>query len=159
MLQNLMKWVPLHTETWRDAYLLSRLIATKALCIKLCWRTHKCGKGLPSATSEVHIGDGATTVSSLNPSWLQPCLKYICPGGSAPARKPAVQENARQGLHDVQNNEQSCWCKPCCRCAQVQKLQLQLESTNTNPKAPTPEQTSTWMHTIYQQSNSGTLSP
>ena len=75
--------------------------------------------------SEVRIGDGATTISPLHTSWLQPHLECRCPGGSAPLRKPAVQENVRQGVHDVQNHERSCRRKPRCWSAGVQKPQLQ----------------------------------
>ena len=56
---------------------------------------------------------------------VKPHLKCLCLGASAPARKPAVQENVRQGLHNVQNRELSCRRKSCCRSAQPQKPQLQ----------------------------------
>ena len=39
------------------------------------------------------------------------------PGGSTPARIPAVQENVRQGLQDGQNHERACRRKPSCRSA------------------------------------------
>ena len=81
--------------------------------------------GIQLATSEVCIGNGVMTVSPPHPSWLQPHLKCLCPGSSTPARKPAVPENIRQGLHNVQNHERSCWCKPICRSAGAQVLQLQ----------------------------------
>lgn len=58
-------------------------------------------------------------------SWPQPHLKRLCAGGSTPAGKPAVQEIVRQGLHDVQDREWTCLCKPCCRFTQAQNLQLQ----------------------------------
>ena len=63
-------------------------------------RVRICGVGPPSATSEIHTGDGPP-----HPSCLQPHLKCLCSGGSAPAKKSAVQENVRRGLHDVQKNE------------------------------------------------------
>ena len=84
-----------------------------------------CGVGPPSATSEVHSGDSAMMVSLPHPSLLQPHVKVLCPGGSAPARKPVVQENVRQSLQDVQNHERSCGRKAHCRSAGTQKLQLQ----------------------------------
>ena len=85
-----------------------------------------CSVGPPSATSEVHVGDGAVTVSPLYPSWLQPQLKCLCPGGSVPARKLQSRGTSDKvcRIH-LQNHEQSCWHKPCHRSAGAQKPLLQ----------------------------------
>ena len=127
--------------TYHPDTLLQRPCASNArVCI--------CGVGPPSATSEVHIRDDATTISQLHPSWLQPNLQCLCRGGPAPTRKSALQENVRQGLHDVHNNERSCRHKPHCRSGWALKLQLQ-GNTNTNAiKSPTPQQTCTCNPTL-----------
>lgn len=87
---------------------------------------------------------------------LQPNLKCLCPGGSAPARKPVHQENFQQVcmLYKMMNgfvnvNPPACLLEP----------QTAVPgSTNTNFKPQTPEQTHSCILTSHQQFNSGTLS-
>ena len=57
---------PLHIATWRDVHLLSRHIATKALCVQYQSMHLCCG-------TSIRIPDWRwwTTVSPLQPSWLQ----------------------------------------------------------------------------------------
>ena len=45
----------------------------------------------------------------------------FCPCSSAPARMPAVLNNVRQSLHDVQSHEWSSWCRPRWKTAGAQK--------------------------------------
>ena len=78
-------------------------------------------------------------------------LKYLCPGGSAPARKPEVHEKVRQDLHDVQNHERSCQRKPCCRSARAQKPQLE------GTQIPTPSPPLQNRHTCIPPISNPTL--
>ena len=156
----------MHTGTRSDTHLLSRHMVVKALCVQ-CQSMHLwCGTPVkdrelslpPSATPEVHIRDNTTTVILPHLSRLQPHLKCLCPGGSAPARKPAVQENVRQGLHDVQNYERSCRRKPPLQVCWSPNTAAP-GGASTYSKSPTPEKTRTCILTSHRQFDSGTLSP
>ena len=95
-------WAPSHTGTLRDAQLLSRHTATRALCDQ-CWSMCQwCGIPISNiACRTLHdfslTSNGSALVTQLQLENLQ------------------GQKNFRQSLHGVQNPEWTCWCKLWCR--------------------------------------------
>ena len=76
-----------------------------ALCDQ-CWSTHlRCGTQVTNMRNPrlKWCNDGQPAAPGLPPH-----LKRLCPGGSTPAGKSAVQENVSQGLPDVETHERTC---------------------------------------------------
>ena len=76
-----------------------------------------CGLGLPPATSEMYIGDGAVMISRLHSSRLQHHLKHLCHGGS---RQVQLKHWHSRRMSDkvcmmYKSMNRLVECNPCCR--------------------------------------------
>ena len=112
-------------------------------------RVHIRGMGPLSPVAEVHIGDGAVTVSLLHPSWPQSSTTSAL---VAHLQLENLQFWRTSDKVCMMDKIMNCQRKPWRKCAQAQKLQLQGAQFYTSSKSPTPEQTHTCILTSHWQS-------